>query len=260
MTDKKESIRDDTANSEFGSDSDSKQGVDRRIQAYQQKFRRLASELSLAEARERREIASDLHDHVGQALAFVSQKISTLQGNSIFSGMEDDFSKILEILDQTIRYTRNLTIEISPPVLYDLGLYPAIEWLAEKSTQKYEIQIEVSQSGKSSSVDESIKVFIFKTIKELISNTSKHAGAKLVDIKVNWGKDMFDVEVFDDGRGFDTSQFESGLYEGSCFGLFNIRERLSYIGGTFKLISSPGNGTRVSISSPYKTSDEADSD
>ena len=99
---------------------------DSQIQSYQRQLRKLASELSLAEARERREIASDLHDHIGQALAFVSQKMSVLRGNSIFSGMEGDFAEILSILEQTIRYTRDLTVEISPPVLYELGLPAAI--------------------------------------------------------------------------------------------------------------------------------------
>ena len=100
--------------------------TERRIRAYQRQLRRLASELSLAEARERREIASDLHDHIGQALAYASQKVTTLRGNAVFSGMEDDLAEILTILNQAIRYTRNLTVEISPPVLYELGLPAAM--------------------------------------------------------------------------------------------------------------------------------------
>jgi signal transduction histidine kinase len=104
------------------SESDASVATRQTIDQYQRQLRRLSSELSLAEARERREIASDVHDHIGQALAYVTQNISVLQGNAIFSGMEEDFSEILSILNQTIRYTRDLTVEISPPVLYELGL------------------------------------------------------------------------------------------------------------------------------------------
>ncbi len=243
------------------SDADrQKQDIDRRIQLYQKQLRRLASELSLAEARGRREIASDLHDHIGQALAFVLQKVSLLQGNSIFSGMDEDFSEILSILNQTIRYTRNLTVEISPPVLYELGLPAAIEWLAERALQRYKLKVLSTQSGVPLEISEAIRVFMFKAIQELINNTAKHAGASRVNIHSFWKKDEFEIVVSDDGRGFDTTTFESGLSEDCCFGLFSIRERLSYIGGTIIINSSPGNGTRVSITAPYKIADEAESD
>lgn len=234
------------------------QVIDHRIYVYQKQLRRLASELSLAEARERREIASDLHDHIGQALAFVSQKVTTLQGNAIFSGVEEDFSEILSILDQAIRYTRNLTVEISPPVLYDLGLFAAIEWLAERASKRYKLKVLSSQTGIPREIAEANKVFIFKAIQELINNAAKHAWASEIDIHANWENRSFEIIVSDNGRGFDTSTFNSGLYEDCCFGLFNIRERLSYISGTLTINSSPESGTRVSIVAPYEISDEAE--
>lgn len=226
---------------------------DKQIQAYQDQLRRLASELSLAEARERREIASDLHDHIGQALAFVFQKVSMLRGNSIFSGMEDEFAEIISILEQTIRYTRNLTVEISPPVLYELGLAPAIDWLAERALRRYKLKVVSFQSGRPSEMADDVKVFIFKAIQELINNVSRHASADKVKIHTIWREKDFEVVVSDDGRGFDTSMLEKGLSGNCCFGLFNIRERLSYIGGTLTIKSSSRKGTQVSITAPYKT-------
>lgn len=234
--------------------------TDHSIQVYQKQLRRLASELSLTEARERREIASDLHDHIGQALAFVAQKVSTLQGNAIFSGMEDDFTQILSILNQTIRYTRDLTVEISPPVLYELGLSAAIDWLAERALERYQLKVISSQSGVRSDIADDVKVFVFKAIQELINNAAKHAEAGRVNIRTNWGEGGFEIIVSDDGQGFDTRTLHGVLAEDCCFGLFSIRERLSYIGGTLTIDSSPGHGTRVSIVAPYTIADEADSD
>jgi signal transduction histidine kinase len=226
--------------------------IDRRIRAYQKQLRRLASELSLAEARERREIASDLHDHIGQALAYVSQKVTTLRGNAVFSGMEDDISEIISILGQTIRYTRDLTVAISPPVLYELDLSAAIDWLAERAFHRYGLKVSSSQSGTPLEVSEAIKVFTFKSVQELITNAAKHARANQVNIHTDWTDNRIVIVVSDDGRGFDMTTLENALSSDCCFGLFSIRERLSYIGGSLDIDSAPGKGARISISTPYK--------
>ena len=250
----------DETNTSSSKADNNQQEAARRIRAYQNQLRRLTSELSLAEARERREIASDLHDHIGQALAYVSQKVSILQGNAIFSGMEDDFSEILSILGQAIRYTRNLTVEISPPVLYELGLSAAIEWLAERAFHRYKLNVLPSHSGRPQEISEDIKVFIFKALQELITNAAKHARANQVNIHTNWQEKGIEIVVSDNGRGFDTTSFNSGLAEDCCFGLFSIRERLSYTGGSLSIDSAPGQGTRISISSPYKITSEGSGD
>lgn len=225
--------------------------IERRIQAYQRQLRRLATELSLAEARERREIASDLHDHIGQALAYVSQKVSTLRGNAVFSGMEEDFSEILSILNQTIRYTRNLTVEISPPVLYELGLPAAIDWLTDRAGQRHGLAVRSSTSGRIRDVPEDISVFIFKAVQELITNAVKHAQASQVNVHTDWQDNGLEVVVSDDGQGFNTTSFNDRLADTDCFGLFSIRERLSYIGGELHIESTPGKGTRISLWAAY---------
>jgi signal transduction histidine kinase len=228
------------------------QATEKQIRNYQRQLRRLTSELSLAEARERQAIASDLHDHIGQALAYVSQKVGTLQGNAIFSGMEGDFAEILSILEQTIRYTRNLTVEISPPVLYELGLPSAIDWLAERSSQRHKLKVVSTQTGSPQPVADDIKVFLFKALQELVTNAAKHAHAENVAIRTAWTPDLIALEVADDGCGFDSSLISDGLSPEGCFGLFSIRERLSYAGGAVQINSAPGNGTSVTITTPYR--------
>jgi len=222
-----------------------------QIREYQRQLRRLASELSLTEARERREIASDLHDHIGQALAYVSQKVVTLKGNAVFSGMENEFSEILSILNQAIKYTRDLTVEISPPVLYELGLSAAVDWLAERDSQRYKLKIDHLQSGAPRELAEEIKVFVFKSIQELIANSAKHARADRVEIHTNWLDDKLVVVVSDDGRGFVTTQLGNCLADANSFGLFRIKERLSYIGGELTIESEPDNGTKVTFWTGY---------
>ncbi len=234
--------------------------TEQRIRVYQRQLRRLTSELSLAEARERRAIASDLHDHLGQALAYVSQRVSLLQGNAVFSGMEKEFSEILSILSQAIKYTRNLTVEISPPVLYELGLSVAIDWLAERASQRYSFLVSSTQSGSPQEITEDVSVFVFKSVQELINNVAKHAQASQLTINTNWQKDRLEVVVSDDGRGFDTSLFNAGLADADCFGLFSIRERLSYMGGELSIDSATGKGSRITLYTPYRIASEADDD
>jgi signal transduction histidine kinase len=233
---------------------------DAQIQAYQRQLRRLALELSLAEARERREIASDLHDHIGQALAYVVQKVTKLQGNAVFSGMEEDFSEILQILNQTIRYTRDLTVEISPSVLYELGLPAALEWLAERAERRYDYAVSYTQTGTPQAFSEGISVLVFKAVQELLANAAKHARPSTVRLHSKWRSDGLEISVEDDGRGFDSGAIEDKLTRGDCFGLFNIRERMSGIGGRMSIESAPGQGTRVTLATSADIKEEGRDD
>lgn len=225
-----------------------------QIRSYQRRLRRLTSELSLAEARERQAIASDLHDHIGQALAYVAQKVSTLRGNAVFSGLDRDIAEILTIIDQTIRYTRDLTVEISPPVLYELGLWAAIDWLAERARCRYTFDVVISSDGEPKEISEDIAVLVFKSVQELIVNAAKHAGARHLKLTAHWRTADFSIAVEDDGVGFEPEAIANKIAESDCFGLFSIRERLSCIGGDLELISSPGAGTTSTITTPYQSS------
>ena len=229
--------------------------IENQIKRYEQRLQRLASELSLTEARERKAIASDLHDHVGQALAFVRMKLSQLQGNSVFCGFEKDFSMLISLMDQTIAYTRNLTVEISPPVLFELGLTPAIEWLAEQMQARHGYKVKFTKSGKPVYLAEDMRILIFKSIQELMTNVAKHAAAKKVKIYLSWSERDINLKVEDNGRGFDSVNLESRIINNEVFGLFSIKERLKYIGGEMTIDSSPGKGTSVSLALPIISED-----
>lgn len=230
--------------------------AERTIRAYQQRLQRLTSELSLAEARERREIASDLHDHIGQSLAYIRMKLTRLQGNSVFCGFESEFSEAITLLDQTIQYTRNLTVEISPPVLFELGLGPALEWLADQTKQRYGLKASINASGKPQAMAEDVKIIVFKSAQELLANVAKHAGADRVVIEIDWEAQGLEVGIHDNGKGFDVATLENRTGEQDGFGLFSIRERLSYIGGSLKIDSSSGEGTRARLYAPYQPGEQ----
>lgn len=222
-----------------------------QITAYQEQLRKLNSELSLAEARERRAIAADLHDHIGQALAFVRMRVTEFRSNAVFCGFEDSIDEILMLLDKTIQYTRSLTFEISPPILYELGLEAAIEWLAERFENKYGFQVEVASNGNSIALREEVQIVLFKCVHELLMNAAKHAQAKRVTVTIACGKANFQIAVADNGKGFDTAMMEAVAGTSNTFGLFSVRERLKYLDGRFEISSIVEKGTTAILEVPF---------
>jgi signal transduction histidine kinase len=227
------------------------------IRHSQVQLRRLATELTLAEERERRAIAGDLHDHIGQALAVIRARIRQMQSNAVFSGMERDIEETLTLLDQTIQSTRTLTFEISPPVLYDLGLEPALQWLGRQFQKKYDLQAAVTSEGAGPTLPDSLQITIFRSVQEFLLNAVKHAQASSVRVHLVRQAAWLKVEVTDDGLGFDASLDGSFLADHGGFGLFSIRERLKVLGGALEISSFPGKGASFILSVPVSGSDPA---
>ncbi len=207
-------------------------------------LRRLAAEVTLAEERERRHIAEDLHDHLGQALALIKIRLQGLRGDAVFGGHGAALEELVALSDQAIRYTRGLTFELSPPVLYELGLGPALEWLGEDTARRHGLRVTVRDRARAALPDD-LKVMLWKSVRELLHNVVKHAKARRVDVTLSARGGMIVVEVADDGRGFDPASARRDA--GDRFGLFAIEERLRQLGGSLELDSAPGRGTRVRL-------------
>jgi signal transduction histidine kinase len=226
--------------------------VKRRLAEHRQRSRRLASELVLAEERQRRVIAEDLHDHLGQGLALLRLKLHELQADAVFCGLDHALDDMDTLLAQAIRYTRSLTNEISPPVLYELGLSAAIEALAESVGRKQGLSIVVTGEVPPTLLPQPVQVVLYRSLRELMHNVVKHARAKRVQLRFSVVDETFTVTVKDDGVGFSTQ--EEGLpgpaHPGSGFGLFCIRERLHDLGGGLQILSEPGRGAELRLELP----------
>lgn len=211
-------------------------------------LRKLALELSMAEARERRRIAEDLHDHLGQHLALIQMKLSTFQGNTMFCGHEQDLVEIQNLLDKAIHYTRHLTMAISPPILYELGLVPALKWLSEQYTRQHKLTIKVIEKSEIPPVEPDIRGILYRSVRELFLNTIKHARAERSDLSIDFENGDVVLSFVDNGTGFDPDT----IGHANEFGLFSIRERMAYLGGKLVVDSSPGAGTSIQIHCPVK--------
>jgi|GEM_PF-1349713 len=219
--------------------------AERSLVDYQEELASLAAELSLAEERERRRIASELHDQVGQTLAFTKMRLASLKQLLLSPESLDLVEEIGELIAQSIQEIRSLTFEISPPLLYEVGLGAALESLAESFQDKYGFRVAVMDNSNPALFDEEIKVTLYQVVRELLANVAKHASASQALITVGDVGDRVVVSVADNGVGFDAAGAAERWPRDGGFGLFNIRQRITRLGGEFAIDSAIGGGTRV---------------
>ena len=226
--------------------------IQAEISAYQERLRALASELSLTEERERRLLAADLHDHIGQILALAQIKLGALRQEAASPESQASVTEIRDYISQAIRFTRSLTYELGLPILYDLGLEAALEWLAEQMHEQHGLTVQVHRDQQAKPLGEAARVLVFRVVRELLTNVVKHARANKADISIDKDGPFMRIQVVDDGVGFDTAEAGPRAGKSSGYGLFSIRERLTSLGGLVTINSLPGQGTRVFITVPLE--------
>jgi len=237
--------------SAIGTRDEEQRETARQLAVSQDQLRRLSLELSLTEARERRDIAEDLHDHIGQALAFVKMKVSHFRGNAVFCGFEDSIGEVITLLDQTIAYTRSLTLQLCPPVLSQAGFLPALDWLADQVHKDHDLPIHVDHAQFDGVLDNERSLVLFRSVKELLTNAVRHSGCHSISVTVHRREQELIIAVSDDGHGFDAGRTFQGLSSAGKFGLFSVRERIRLLGGDVALTSGPELGTRVELRVPF---------
>jgi len=229
--------------------------ADEKIKKYQDRLKSLASELSLVEERERREIATILHDHIGQILSLAKIKLEELQYSRLHKTLSNSIMEVHHLIEKSIQYTRSLIYELSPPILYDVGFAETVEWLAEYMSQQHGLQIQVVNSHPEESLNNEKRILLFRAVRELIFNIIKHAKASLAKIYINGDNGTLSIIVEDNGIGFPPEKLPSQVVaynEFGGFGLFSIYERLTYLGGRMDIQSTPNQGTKVSMELPMK--------
>jgi PAS domain S-box-containing protein len=229
--------------------------AEERLKAYHEQLQSLASEASLAEERERRRIAAELHDSVGQMLAACRIKLGALSSTMPPDHDSEAFQDVLSLMERCIQSTRALTFQLSPPVLYELGFLPAVDWLTEQVSELYGIRTRFVDRFGGPKLDEDISVLLFQATRELLFNVAKHARATEATVTVANTAERVLIVVEDDGVGFEVPgiALQPGVEGG--FGLFNIRERLSHFGGGLDVESAEDAGSRVTLFAPLCRAD-----
>ncbi len=222
----------------------------------QHRLRHLATELNLAEQRERKRLAVELHDHLQQLLVLGRLKLGqgkrALQNNS---AVHEIMTQTDDVLSQALTYTRTLVAELSPPVLLEHGLLAGLAWLGEHMRQHH-IAVTVECRLEELRLPEEQAVLLFQSVRELLLNAAKHADASHATVQVEHQNDVLHIEVADQGKGFDPlnmTNSQSSAPLSSKFGLFSIRERMRALGGRFEIASARGKGTTAILELPLAT-------
>jgi PAS domain S-box-containing protein len=212
---------------------------------YRQELRTLAARLSLAEERTRREIAVKLHDRVGYSLVSLLSRLRALSERHD----PDDISPAIEEVEELLSDTRSLTLEISSPLLYEVGLEPALASLAERMLAPHGIAVDFRECGPEAHISMEIRILMYQMAQELLLNVIKHARAKNVILRVQRGSKRVRLLVEDDGAGFSANTPKHwGKWGG--MGLFSIREKLHSVGGEIRVFSEKGKGSTVALVAP----------
>lgn len=219
-------------------------------------LRILAGRLRQAEQKERRRIANILHEHFQQLLCGAQFQLSRLRRGLVDPELIGTADEIRQILDTGIETSRSLAVELRPPVLYELGLAPALKWLAERMKEKHGLTVEATIDPTAEPAQDDIRIMLFESASELLFNTVKHAHVSVARLRLSrTAQGQMEIMVSDEGQGFDLARLPDVRNLGSL-GLFGIREQIEAAGGDLSIETAPGRGTRVWVRVP----DEQNSD
>ena len=216
------------------------------IMSQQARIEHLLVHQTLIEEAERRRLGRALHDVVVQDLALVR---SAVRASGISAA---ESAKMVTSLDRIINEVRTLTFDLGPPILDDLGLCPAIQWLAEHLNQRYGSNIAIAHDECEPQLSKATRTIVFRAVRELAINAIKHAPGAEIVISCVSNHSFVRILIRDTGPGFDTTGkcFEGGNIH--HYGLLSVEQQIRGVGGSFSIVSEIGDGTRATIIIPLE--------
>ncbi|GGK35474.1 hypothetical protein GCM10007962_32350 [Yeosuana aromativorans] len=233
-------------------DVTSRKNTEIKMNEYKKSLQKLTTEMMLVEEKQRKEIAANIHDHLSQSLVISKMKLNDLWKEMETNEKQNEIGTVIKHISEALENTRKITYDLSPPVLYELGLIEAIYWLAEKIENQNQIKVKFKTELNEIKLSEPKLILIYRAVQEIINNAIKHSGA--TQITILFTKYQFGLQIIikDEGKGFDKSLLNKQIQINTGFGLFAVRERIENLQGTFIINSTLGLGTEVKILVPLK--------
>lgn len=208
---------------------------------------RLSGRLVTAQEDERRAIARELHDDVGQALTALRVELAMIQRAPEFPvRFQESMESARSIAEATLRTIRDMSHLLHPAVLDDLGLIPALEWQLNNFSVRHGVATQLIHDGTDGRLAQELETAVYRIVQEALTNVAKHARATRCDVYLQGLAHSVVVTIEDDGSGFDP------LNSGRGLGLISIRERATQLGGTIRIETAPGRGTRLLLELPAR--------
>ena len=230
--------------------SDRKQADEKLKQSYQD-IRRLASHLEQIREEERIHIAREIHDELGQQLTVLKMDISWLNKKMDKKNVaiQQKMSELLGVIDNTVKTVRRISTELRPSLLDDLGLIAALDWQCQEFARRSGIETSFSSNTDHLKLTQVMATGLFRIFQESLTNIARHADATEIHARVKATTETLLLIIQDNGKGF----LATGIENKKTLGILGMRERVSLMGGEFKIISTPGEGTEISVSVPVSS-------
>lgn len=226
------------------------QELEQRVHERTEQLRSLAAALEAAEDNERRQIARDLHDDLGQTLAAAQIRLAALCNDG--SGeVRAKAGEVGALIDRAHGAVRSLAAQLAPAVLHELGLMAALEWLSEEIESTFQLEVTIIDDGEPKPLSQEGRSILYRAVRELLINVAKHAQTDSAVVECDTVQDRIVIRVSDSGIGYDTAT----AVRPRGLGLISVRERLSNIGGATQIRSTPGEGTVVTLTAGLAKAD-----
>ncbi|MDE2023263.1 MAG: PAS domain S-box protein [Gammaproteobacteria bacterium] len=223
--------------------------AEQRIQAYLQELQRLSPRILQAQEEERRRLAGELHDEMGQNLLTVLLQLRELETRAP-QAQQPAIRKISALTTQLSEQVRSLSLDLRPAMLDDLGLAATLRWFVRERVAVSGLKVSLEMDPGLPRLPAITEITCFRVLQSALTNVAKHAQARQVQVHLRIQDDALHFSVQDDGRGFDVDAARRRAAAGRSFGLLGMQERVRFAGGKFELQSVPGRGTRLEVSLP----------
>jgi two-component system sensor histidine kinase UhpB len=222
------------------------------LEAIDDATRLRANQIINAQEQERKRIARELHDETSQVLTSLLISLAILEETTTTQEARDRIADTRKLAHQTLRAIRNLSIDLRPSALDDLGLLPALRWYVKEYQQKCSISVEFNATGFKRRLPAELETALYRIVQESLTNTARHANAHTVTITMK--EDVYAVyaTIVDDGSGFDVAALLKSSDQERGLGLAGMNERALLLNGRLSIISSPGHGTKVELRIPLQ--------
>ncbi|MDP2643685.1 MAG: ethylbenzene dehydrogenase-related protein [Desulfobacterales bacterium] len=240
------------ANEEMRLQIQKRQRIEAALRESEMRLHDLSSHLLTAQETERRRISLELHDELGQSLAVLKLQVRSIE-QELPDGQlpqKQECVKILSYIDQIIENVRRVSRDLSPSILEDLGLTAALRWLTEDFAQHFNIDVSFDIPDIDILFSAGAQIMLYRTFQEAFTNIGKHSGAGCVDVRIERSGDRVLFYIEDDGRGFDIHQVKNRGPSEKGMGLLAMDERARLLGGSLKIDTAVGQGTRISLDVP----------
>jgi signal transduction histidine kinase len=216
-------------------------------QQAQSTLRQYADRLVDVQETERRHIARELHDEIGQALTAVKMNLQVAQRLTEDPTLSSYQGDCIDTVERTLYQVRSLSLDLRPSVLDDLGLVAALRWLVASQARQTGSSFQLDVDSLDERLPPDLEIACFRVIQEALTNIVRHAQAEHVVVQLRRAGDEVYLEVQDDGIGFDVQAALDRAVQGQSLGLLGMRERVSLAGGQIDILSTPGGGSEVRV-------------